>query len=745
MLDQPTQVKGPSPQELKMARRISRRQGLFAPHLLREAFWQSLAMLRPDIQWKNPVMFVVEVGTVLSILFTIQAIFQGGKVGYLIALDVWLFLTVVFANFASSLAEARGKAQADALRKTRQETPAFRLQIAADAELPARAPGRPTPVIDQVNRGEVQVEQSVSTALRRGDLVVVEAGQIIPGDGEIIEGVASIDESAITGESAPVVREAGGDRSGVTGGTRVLSDRILIRITASAGKSFLDRMIALVEGALRQRTPNEIALSLVLSAFTLIFLIVTAALWPMAWNAQKYMTDYLGDSNITVQSLGTDVPTLVALLVCLIPTTIGALLAAIGIAGMDRALRANIIAKSGKAVEVAGDIDTLLLDKTGTITVGNRKATQFVPFEGYSAPELGRLAALASAADQTPEGKSIVELFQQLKTGGTALPDGFGQADVPPDAHFVEFTAQTRMSGIDLPDGRRIRKGAADAVLRHVRNGNGAVPDGVQAKVDEVASRGATPLLVCEGSRLSGMVVLEDILKPGMRDRFERLRRMGLRTVMVTGDNPLTAKAIAGQAGVDDYIAQATPEAKLAYIRKEQGVGKLVAMMGDGTNDAPALAQADVGVAMNSGTQAAKEAGNMVDLDSDPTKLIEVVEIGKQLLMTRGALTTFSIANDLAKYFAIVPALFAATLPWLKQFDIMNLHSATSAILSAVIFNAVIIPLLIPIALRGVTYRPIGADALLRRNLLVWGLGGVLAPFAGIKLIDLLLMALHMV
>jgi K+-transporting ATPase ATPase B chain len=751
MLEQVTPAQGPSAQELKMARRISRRQGLFAPQLLREAFWQSLAMLRPDIQWKNPVMFVVEVGTVLSILFTIQAaiLAAGGtgswaKVGYLVALDVWLFLTVVFANFASALAEARGKAQADALRKTRQETPAFRLQIPADAELPARAPGRTTPVLDQVNRGEVQVDQSVSTALRQGDFVVVEAGQIIPGDGEIIEGLASIDESAITGESAPVVREAGGDRSGVTGGTRVLSDRILIRITASAGKSFLDRMIALVEGALRQRTPNEIALSLVLSAFTLIFLIVTAALWPMAWNAQKYMTDYLGDGSIAVQSLGTDVPTLVALLVCLIPTTIGALLAAIGIAGMDRALRANIIAKSGKAVEVAGDIDTLLLDKTGTITVGNRKATQFVPFEGYSAPELGRLAALASAADQTPEGKSIVELFEQTKRGD-GLPSGFGSADVSDHARFVEFTAQTRMSGIDLPDGRRIRKGAAEAVLRHVRNGNGCVSAGVQATVDEVASRGATPLLVCEGNRLAGMVVLEDILKPGMRDRFERLRRMGLRTVMVTGDNPLTAKAIAEQAGVDDYIAQATPEAKLAYIRKEQGVGKLVAMMGDGTNDAPALAQADVGVAMNSGTQAAKEAGNMVDLDSDPTKLIEVVEIGKQLLMTRGALTTFSIANDLAKYFAIVPALFAATLPWLKQFDIMNLHSATSAILSAVIFNAIIIPLLIPIALRGVTYRPIGADALLRRNLLVWGLGGVIAPFAGIKLIDLLLVALHMV
>ncbi|HKB38968.1 MAG TPA: potassium-transporting ATPase subunit KdpB, partial [Gemmataceae bacterium] len=549
------------------------------------------------------------------------------------------------------------------------------------------------------------------------------------GDGEIILGVASVDEAAITGESAPVVREAGGDRSGVTGGTRVLSDCIIVRITASAGKSFLDRMIALVEGAARQRTPNEIALSLVLSAFTLIFLIVTAALWPMALFTERYAG---------LPSLGTDVPTLVALLVCLIPTTIGALLAAIGIAGMDRALRANIIAKSGKAVEVAGDVDTLLLDKTGTITMGNRRATRFVPVGEYTATELGRLAALASYADQTPEGKSIVELFNRLA-------DGRARAEAPSGSRFVEFTAQTRMSGIDLPDGQRIRKGAVDAVLRHVRAERGAVPDGLQAQVDAVASQGATPLLVCEGNRLAGMIVLEDILKPGISERFDRLRKMGLRTVMVTGDNPLTAKAIAEQAGVDDHIAQATPEAKLAYIRKEQAGGKLVAMMGDGTNDAPALAQADVGVCMNSGTQAAKEAGNMVDLDSDPTKLIEVVEIGKQLLMTRGALTTFSVANDLAKYFAIVPALFASTLPWLATFDVMRLHSATSAILSAVIFNAIIIPLLIPIALKGVKYRPVGADVLLRRNLLIWGLGGVIVPFIGIWAIDLVLTALRLV
>lgn len=735
----PPPVQEMAPDELKRSRQASRRYGLFAPHLLQEALKQSFLMLRPDIQWKNPVMFVVEVGTVLTVGFTITALLgyrSQASLGYLFALDFWLLLTLLFANFATSLAEARGKAQADTLRKTRRETPAARYRHYEPGKLQLRAVGEPE------RHG---IEQTVSTDLKAGDVVLVEAGEMIPGDGEIIEGVASIDESAITGESAPVIREAGGDRSGVTGGTRVLSDRIVVRITASAGKSFLDRMIALVEGALRQRTPNEIALSLVLSAFTLIFLIVTAALWPMALNAEVYMKDYLGVP-VPVKSLGTDVPTLVALLVCLIPTTIGALLAAIGIAGMDRALRANIIAKSGKAVEVAGDIDTLLLDKTGTITVGNRKATQFVPVDGFSAMDLGRLAALASVADQTPEGKSIVDLYQKLPAQDNAGPASATRLEalIPPNARFIEFTAQTRMSGIDLPDGRQIRKGAPDAVLRHVQQNHGTLPD-LQAKVDGVASQGATPLLVCEGTKLAGMVVLEDILKPGMRDRFVRLRRMGLRTVMVTGDNPLTAKAIAEQAGVDDFIAQATPEAKLAYIRKEQAGGKLVAMMGDGTNDAPALAQADVGVAMNSGTQAAKEAGNMVDLDSDPTKLIEVVEIGKQLLMTRGALTTFSIANDLAKYFAIIPALFAATLPWLKPFDIMNLHSATSAILSAVIFNAVIIPLLIPIALKGVQYRPVGADALLRRNLLIWGLGGVIVPFVGIKLIDLLLVGLNLV
>ncbi|HXY35814.1 MAG TPA: potassium-transporting ATPase subunit KdpB [Planctomycetaceae bacterium] len=715
---------GLTPEELKLSRRATRRYGLFAPHLLRAAFKQSFVMLRPDIQWKNPVMFVVEVGTVLSVVFTIARLTGYSsqvRVTYLLALDIWLLLTVLFANFATALAEARGKAQADALRKTRRETPAFR-------QLP-----------------DGTLEETNSTLLKAGDQVVVTAGQIIPGDGEIIEGVASVDESAITGESAPVIREAGGDRSGVTGGTRVLSDRIVVRITAGAGKSFLDRMIALVEGAIRQRTPNEIALSLVLSAFTLIFLIVTAALWPMARNAELYMQSYLGASQ-PIQSLGTDVPTLVGLLVCLIPTTIGALLAAIGIAGMDRALRANVLAKSGKAVEVAGDIDTLLLDKTGTITMGNRRATQFLPFGDFTAAEVGQLAATASIADQTPEGKSVVELYRTLAADGTSkLRAASMEALVLSGSRFIEFTAQTRMSGVDLPDGRRIRKGAPDAMVRYVQEQCGTVPPQMQSQVDSVAARGATPLLVCDENRLAGLIVLEDVLKPGMRDRFERLRRMGLRTVMVTGDNPLTAKAIADQAGVDAFIAQATPEAKLDYIRTEQAGGKLVAMMGDGTNDAPALAQADVGVAMNSGTQAAKEAGNMVDLDSDPTKLIEIVEIGKQLLMTRGALTTFSIANDLAKYFAIVPALFAATLPWLKAFDVMHLHSATSAILSAVIFNAIIIPMLIPIALKGVAYKPVGADALLRRNLLIWGLGGVIVPFIGIKLIDVVLFGLNLV
>jgi K+-transporting ATPase ATPase B chain len=683
-------------QSFKLGRRHARTLRLFEPALVRMATLRSFVMLDPRNMMRNPVMFLVEVGTVLTAIVTVQSIVWGlstGLIVYQVSLTLLLLLTVLFANFAEALAEARGKAQADSLRATRQDTPAFRLD-----DLAAR-------------HGDVVS----STKLRTGDYVLVEAGQVIPTDGEVVDGVASVDESAITGESAPVIREAGGDKSGVTGGTRVLSDWVVVQVTAEPGQSFLDRMIALVEGAIRQKTPNEIALTIVLAAFSLIFLIVTATLYPMA----RYF------------ELTLDIPTLVALLVCLIPTTIGALLAAIGIAGMDRALMANIIAKSGKAVELAGDIDTLLLDKTGTITIGNRKATQFVPLGGTSVRDVARFAGLASMADQTPEGKSILDLARQQ-----AAVDG----EVPHGAQFVEFTAQTRMSGIDLPDGSRIRKGAPDTLARYVQDQGGIVPEGYQQTVDSIASGGATPLTVTEGDRIVGVVKLEDILKPGIRERFTRLRQMGLRVVMVTGDNPLTAKAIADQAGVDDYIAQATPEAKLAYIRKEQNGGKLVAMMGDGTNDAPALAQADIGVAMNSGTQAAKEAGNMVDLDSDPTKLIEVVEIGKQLLMTRGALTTFSIANDLAKYFAVIPAMFIMTLPGLAVLDIMRLAKTGgpySAILSAVIFNAIIIPLLIPIALKGVTYRPVGAGALLRRNLLYYGLGGVIVPFIGIKLIDL--------
>jgi K+-transporting ATPase ATPase B chain len=694
-----------------------RARKLFEPELVKIALKQSVVMLRPDVQWTNPVMFVVEIGAVITLLFIIQALVSTSAsqvpITYFIALDFWLFLTVLFANFATALAEARGKSQAESLRKTRSETPAFRLGWTGDI-----------------------VEEVRSTDLRTGDRVVVVAGQVIPSDGEVIEGIAAVDESAITGESAPVIREAGGDRSGVTGGTRVISDRIVVKITALPGQSFLDRMIALVEGAVRQKTPNEIALTLALTGLTLAFLIVVIPLWPMAWNAEQYMGGYLGITQ-PLKSLGTDVPTLVALLVCLIPTTIGALLAAIGIAGMDRALQANIIAKSGKAVETAGDIDTVLLDKTGTITVGNRHATDFIPVGSYSQLKLALLAGLASASDETPEGKSIVRAAQAI---------GVAPKDLTPPlaTEFVAFTAQTRMSGVNLPDGSLIRKGANDAVINFVRGQNGTVPASLQQTVETIAAKGATPLVVADGAKVAGVIVLEDVLKTGMRDRFERLRSMGLRTVMITGDNPLTAATIAKQAGVDDFVAQATPETKLAYLRKEQAEGKLVAMMGDGTNDAPALAQADVGLAMNSGTQAAKEAGNMVDLDSDPTKLIEVVEVGKQLLMTRGALTTFSVANDVAKYFAIVPALFAGTLPWLKAMDIMHLHSPTSAILSAVIFNALIIPLLIPVALRGVKYRPLGADALLRRNLLIWGVGGVILPFIGIKLIDVIMVAAHL-
>jgi potassium-transporting ATPase ATP-binding subunit len=687
-------------QTFKLQRRNTRKLRLFEPALVRMAVGQSFKMLDPRNMARNPVMFLVEVGTVLTAIVTVESIVNHAAFGLIVyqaALTFLLFLTVLFANFASALAEARGKAQADSLRATRADTPAYRLKDLKS------------------HTGEIVS----STQLRAGDYVVVEAGQVIPTDGEVVEGVASVDESAITGESAPVIREAGGDHSGVTGGTRVLSDRIVIEVTAGPGESFLDKMIALVEGASRQKTPNEIALTIVLAAFSLIFLIVTATLYPMA----RYF-------DITL-----DIPTLIALLVCLIPTTIGALLAAIGIAGMDRALAANLIAKSGKAVEVAGDIDTLLLDKTGTITIGNRRATQFVSLGGTPPRELARIAGLASMADSTPEGKSILELAREQHAA---------EGDAPSGSTPIEFTAQNRMSGVDLPDGTKLRKGAPDTMAKYVQQQGGVVPDGYQAAVDAIARGGATPLGVAENDRIVGVIKLEDILKPNISERFARLRQMGLRVVMVTGDNPLTAKAIAEQAGVDDFIAQATPEAKLAYIRKEQEGGKLVAMMGDGTNDAPALAQADIGVAMNSGTQAAKEAGNMVDLDSDPTKLIEVVEIGKQLLMTRGALTTFSIANDLAKYFAVIPAMFVdfKALASLRALDFMGLATtggAYSAILAAVIFNAIIIPLLIPIALKGVKYRPVGAGALLRRNLLIYGLGGVIAPFIGIKAIDVMI------
>ncbi len=676
----------------KLNRRYARRASLFERDLVLTALTQSFAMLKPWIMARNPVMFVTEIGAVLTTLILAQDIARrDGSLLYTFSVAAVLWVTVLFANFAEALAEARGKAQANTLRRTRRQTVARR-------------------VFDSGATAEVSSDE-----LNAGDIVLVVAGEIIPSDGEVIEGAATVDESAITGESAPVVREAGGDRSGVTGGTRVLSDQLTIRITAGAGDSFLDRMIALVEGAVRQKTPNELALTVTLAGLTLAFLMVTGALWPMG----RYF-------NVDIP-----VPTLVALLVCLIPTTIGALLAAIGLAGMDRALSANVLAKSGKAVELAGDIDTLLLDKTGTITMGDRQATEYCPLPGVEQAHLVATAMLASFGDLTPEGKSIVTLGE--KTLGSHAPRDEG------DGKIIVFTAQTRLSGLDLPDGRCLRKGASDAVMAFVRAQGGTIPGELQSTVDRVARQGATPIVVAEGTEILGVVALSDVLKPGIRDRFERLRAMGLRVVMVTGDNPLTAAAIAQQAGVDDYIAEARPEDKLDYIRKEQRAGRLIAMMGDGTNDAPALAQADIGVAMNSGTQAAKEAGNMVDLDSDPTKLIEVIEIGKQLLMTRGALTTFSIANDVAKYFAIIPAMFMLAIPQLAVLNIMSLNTPASAILSALIFNAIIIPVLIPIALKGVKYRPMGAEALLRKNLLIYGLGGILAPFFGIKLIDILL------
>jgi K+-transporting ATPase ATPase B chain len=616
-----------------------------------------------------------------------------GSLVYNILITAILFITLLFANFAEAIAEARGKAQADSLRKAREETPAKKI----------------FPV------GEMYVDEMKvipSSQLRKGDVFVCETGDVIPMDGEIIEGIATIDESAITGESAPVIREAGGDKSSVTGGTKVLSDKIKVKVTTEPGETFLDKMIALVEGATRQKTPNEIALTILLAAFTLVFIIVCVTLKPFG--------DY-ANTSITIASF-------ISLFVCLIPTTIGGLLSAIGIAGMDRALRANVITKSGKAVETAGDLDTILLDKTGTITIGNRKATNFYPADGVNEKEFVEMVVLSSLADETPEGKSIVEL---AGTKGVKLVTDQGM-------HFINFTAETRSSGVDLADGTKIRKGAFDAIRDRVNKNGNSIPKETEERVKKISSNGGTPLVVAVNNQAKGVIELQDIIKPGIQERFERLRKMGVKTVMVTGDNPLTAKYIAEKAGVDDFIAEAKPEDKMTYIKQEQQGGKLVAMMGDGTNDAPALAQADVGVAMNSGTQAAKEAGNMVDLENDPTKLIEIVEIGKQLLMTRGTLTTFSIANDVAKYFAIVPALFIVSIPGLQAMNIMNLHSPESAILSAVIFNAIIIPLLIPLALRGVAYKPIGASALLRRNLLIYGFGGVIVPFIGIKLIDLI-------
>jgi K+-transporting ATPase ATPase B chain len=640
-------------------------------------------------------MFTVYLSSIIMLLVCIW-IWTGehtqGSLTYNIAIFIILFITVLFANFAEAIAEARGKAQANSLRKTREDTPAKKVFA-----------------VGEIYVGEVKVVPS--SQLRKGDVFIAEAGDTIPMDGEIIEGLATIDESAITGESAPVIRESGGDKSSVTGGTKVLSDKIKVRVTTEPGESFLDKMIALVEGASRQKTPNEIALTILLASFTLIFLIVCVTLKPFADYARTPIA----------------VAAFVSLFVCLIPTTIGGLLSAIGIAGMDRALRANVITKSGKAVETAGDLDTLLLDKTGTITIGNRKATHFWPAEGVEEKAFIEACVLSSLADETPEGKSILELA------------GVTPSSYPVNgARFIPFTAETRCSGIDV-SGLKIRKGAVDAIRQLVTRAGLTMPATMEARVKEIASNGGTPLAVSEGGKAMGVIELQDIIKPGIQERFQRLRKMGVKTVMVTGDNPLTAKYIAEKAGVDDFIAEAKPEDKMNYIKKEQQGGKLVAMMGDGTNDAPALAQADVGVAMNSGTQAAKEAGNMVDLDNDPTKLIEIVEIGKQLLMTRGTLTTFSIANDVAKYFAIVPALFITSIPALQALNIMQLKSPESAILSAVIFNAIIIPILIPLALRGVAYKPIGASALLRRNLLIYGLGGIIVPFIGIKAIDLLL------
>ena len=686
----------PVPPVAGAPRGVARSRSLFDPEILRQSLRDSVLKLDPRVQIRNPVMFVVLVGTVVTF---VEAIAHPSVFSW--SITIWLLLTVLFANFAEAMAEGRGKAQADTLRRMRSETEARKLQ--ADGT----------------------EERVAASSLTRGDTVVCEAGDVIPSDGDIIEGIASVDESAITGESAPVIRESGGDRSAVTGGTRVLSDRVVIRITAERGQTFLDRMINLVEGANRQKTPNEIALTILLAVLTIVFLPVVVALDPFG-HYSALVSGSKGPGTVSVVIL-------VALLVCLIPTTIGALLSAIGIAGMDRLVQRNVLAMSGRAVEAAGDVQTLLLDKTGTITLGNRMASAFLPVAGHDERDLADAAQLASLADETPEGRSIVVLAKERF--------GIRQRQLEQSHEFVPFTAQTRMSGLDM-DGRRIRKGAADSVKRWVAEQGGTVPPDLDPVVERVSKAGSTPLVVTDGTSILGVVELKDVVKQGIKEKFEEMRRMGIRTVMITGDNPLTAAAIAQEAGVDDFLAEATPEAKMALIRAEQEGGKLVAMTGDGTNDAPALAQADVGVAMNTGTTAAKEAGNMVDLDSNPTKLIDVVEIGKQLLITRGSLTTFSIANDVAKYFAIIPALFVATYPQLSTLNIMKLHSPTSAVLSAVIFNALVIVALIPLALRGVRYRAAGASAILRRNVLIYGVGGLVTPFVFIKLIDLIIVAL---
>ncbi len=682
---------------------------LFDPPIVRRAMRDAVAKLSPRHMARNPVMFVVLIGSVFTTGILVRDLMAGGAaIAFTLQIALWLWFTVLFANFAEAMAEGRGKAQADALRKSRHETQAKKLASAARRDQYVAVP---------------------AGQLRTGDMVLCLPGDVIPGDGEVIEGVASVDESAITGESAPVVRESGGDRSAVTGGTKVLSDYLVIRITANPGETFLDRMIALVEGAKRQKTPNEIALTILLSGLTVIFLLAVVTLQPFAI--------YSGGA--------VAIPVLIALLVCLIPTTIGGLLSAIGIAGMDRMIQQNVIATSGRAVEAAGDVNTLLLDKTGTVTLGNRQAVEFLPLPGVPVEELADRAQLASLSDETPEGRSIVVLAKdRFHLRGRTV----GETPEHEQMRFVPFSATTRMSGVDM-GAVELRKGAGDAVARWVTGAGGHVPDELGAMVERIARQGGTPLVVAERvdsvMRVLGVVYLKDIVKGGMRERFDRLRAMGIRTVMITGDNPLTAAAIAQEAGVDDFLAEAKPEDKLALIRREQQGGRLVAMTGDGTNDAPALAQADVGVAMNTGTQAAREAGNMVDLDSNPTKLIEIVEIGKQLLMTRGSLTTFSIANDVAKYFAIIPAMFAVTYPALNALNIMHLHSPESAILASVIFNALIIIALIPLALRGVRYRPTGAAAILRRNLWIYGVGGILVPFAGIKIIDVLLVFLRLV